>query len=133
MEKGWFKERKSACVVHVILVPKKDGSWIMCIDYHLVNVIIVRYRNLISRLENLLDGLYGACIFSKIDLQSIYHQTRMRKGRCMVVYFGDIFFFSTCLDDHVLQLLKDESLYVNLEKYTFYTQEVIFLGFVMGS
>ncbi|RDX95484.1 Retrovirus-related Pol polyprotein from transposon 17.6, partial [Mucuna pruriens] len=45
--------------------------------------------------------------------------------RCVVVYIDDI------LD--VLQLFKNESLYVNLEKCTFCTSEVIFLGFMVGS
>ncbi|RDY03434.1 Retrovirus-related Pol polyprotein from transposon opus, partial [Mucuna pruriens] len=33
----------------------------------------------------------------------------------------------------VLQLLKDKSLYINLEKCMFYTKEVTFFGFVIGS
>jgi hypothetical protein len=63
----------------VIFVLKKDGTQRLCVDYHALNEVTIKNKYSLPRIDDLFDQLRGACVFSKIDLRSGYHQLKIRE------------------------------------------------------
>ncbi|WVZ53619.1 hypothetical protein U9M48_004533 [Paspalum notatum var. saurae] len=78
LEKGFIRKSTSPWASPVLLTEKKDGTLRMCVDYRGLNAVTVKNKYPLPRIEDLFDQLKGACVFSKIDLRSGYHQLRIR-------------------------------------------------------
>ena len=50
----------------------------MCVDYRSLSEVTIKNKYPLPRIDDLFDQLRGACVFSKIDLCSGYHQLRIR-------------------------------------------------------
>jgi hypothetical protein len=74
LEKGFICPSSSSWGAPMIFVPKKDGTQRLCMDYHALNEVTVKIKYPLPMIDDLFDQLCGACMFSKIDLRSGYHQ-----------------------------------------------------------
>ena len=77
LERGFIQPSMSPFAAPVIFVPKKNGKLRMCVDYRALNKVTVKNRYPLPRIDELLDRLHGATVFSKLDLASGYWQVRV--------------------------------------------------------
>ncbi|GKD51243.1 putative reverse transcriptase domain-containing protein, partial [Tanacetum coccineum] len=71
----------------VLFVKKKDGSFIMCIDYRELNKLTIKNRYPLPRIDDLFDQLQCLSVYSKIDLWSGYHQLRIEEEDILITTF----------------------------------------------
>ena len=80
LEYGFIRASRSPYGAPMLFVKKKDGTLRMCIDYRQLNGITIKNKYPLPRVDELLNRVGGARYFTKIDLQSGYHQIRMKES-----------------------------------------------------
>eukprot|EP00253_Pinus_taeda_P005416 PITA_05416 len=141
LEHGVIRLITSPCGSRIIILPKKDGIWRMCIDYMALNKITLK-------IDDLLDQLQQAKDFTKLDLKFGYHQVRVKEEDIWKTPFKTrqglyewlVMPFGLCnapttfmrLMNNVLETLKKHQLLAKLKKCEFVQQPLVYLGYVIG-
>ena len=79
LDKGFIRPSTSQWSASVLFVKKKDKTLRLCIDYRQLNMVTIKNRYALSRIDDLFDQLRGARVYSKIDHRTRYHQLRVRE------------------------------------------------------
>ena len=57
----------------VLFVKKKTGEFRMCVDYRALNKVTITNKYPVLRIDDLLDRMQGAEVFSSLDPLSAHH------------------------------------------------------------
>ena len=82
LDKGFLVTSKSLYSSPVVMVPKKDGTNRMCIDYRKFNEITTKDAYSLPRIGQTIDALQGAGYFPSLDLASGYWQVPVAEKDC---------------------------------------------------
>jgi hypothetical protein len=80
LEAKIIRPSRSPYASPVILVPKKDGSVHMCVDYRRFNLETIPEQWPLPRIADILDNMLGSLWLSTLDLKSGYYQVAIRIG-----------------------------------------------------
>jgi len=170
----------SAWASPVVIVPEKNGKARFCVDYRRLNNITKKDACPLPRMEDFLDSLGQAKVFTFLDCTAgywqvpqhpadrektaftthagIYHWLSMPFGltnapatfqraldhilsgfkwQLCLVYLDDVIIFSASAEQHVkdvdvvLTRLREAGVTLNLEKCTWFSDEVEYLGHIV--
>ena len=79
LEAGVIEPAQSAWASPVVLVPKPDGSLRFCVDYRRLNAVTIRDSYPLPRMDECIDSLGDATLFTTLDCNSGYWQIPVSK------------------------------------------------------
>ena len=80
LSRGWIIPSDSPVGAPCFFVKKADGGLRLCVDYRGINNITVKDSYPLPLIQDLLDKLQGANIFTQLDMPDAYHLLRIAPG-----------------------------------------------------
>ncbi|KAF9760649.1 Transposon Ty3-I Gag-Pol polyprotein [Nosema granulosis] len=80
LERGIIQHSKSPWCSRTVPVRKPDGTIRLCIDYRALNATTTKDKYPLPRIDEILDDLAGAAVFSTLDATSGYYQLAMEES-----------------------------------------------------
>jgi hypothetical protein len=77
MDKGFIRLSSSPWCCPALFVKKKDQSLRLCVDYRPLNVVTIKNKYPLPRIDILFDQLAGVKVFFNVNLHSGYHQIKI--------------------------------------------------------
>jgi hypothetical protein len=77
MDKGFIRLSSSPWGCPALFVKKKDQSLRLCVDYRPLNVVTIKNKYPLPRIDILFDQLAGVKVFFNVNLHSGYHQIKI--------------------------------------------------------
>jgi hypothetical protein len=77
LDKGYIHPSTSPWGCSALFMEKKDKELRLCVDYRPLNAVTIKNKYPLPCIDILFDQLAGTQVFSKIDLHSGYHQTKV--------------------------------------------------------
>jgi hypothetical protein len=71
---GFIRPSASPYAAPMLLVPKKDQSWRVVIDFRRLNLVSKMDRHPLPLIQDIFDQLGGSTVFTTLDLKQGYHQ-----------------------------------------------------------
>jgi len=88
MAEGKIADSECPYGAPILFVLKPDGSLRLCVDYRNLNKLTIVNKYPLPLMDELLDRVAGAQVFTKLDLKDGYHLIQMRKGDEHKTAFG---------------------------------------------
>jgi reverse transcriptase-like protein/integrase-like protein len=88
LTKGFIRPSSSPAAAPILLVRKPGGGIRVCVDYRALNEITIKNRYPIPRIDETLDRLSKAKIFSKFDIIHAFNRIRMKEGHEWLTAFN---------------------------------------------
>ena len=80
LARGFIRPSTSPAGSPILFVKKKDGTLRLCVDYRGLNAVTIKDRTPLPLINETLNNLRGAKIFTALDLRGAYNLLRIKEG-----------------------------------------------------